>query len=227
MCIRDSFCIETIPKKLKLSDSNYFEVEKIPYKFNISPINELHKIDKSNENLRKLMSLRKTKDDFNQIYEVLVKASNEGDLSTIKYACDEKYSEISDGHDINMMLMAAWNNNLNLVLQLFNYGADVRSRSYTNRTILHYFCQKGNLEGVKFALNFIDINAKNIDNYTPLHDTIANSDKNQVEICEYLCSQPNIDKIIQNNKNKTPLQSAKSLNLQNIVDILLRNGFTE
>lgn len=50
---------------------------------------------------------------------------------------------------------------------------------------------------------------------------------NQADVCEYLSSQPNIDKNAKNYCGKTPLQFAKDFNKQNIIEILLKNGFTE
>ena len=215
------------PAKLQLSNLNSFMSTTYSNKFNISTTQGLHYIDHSDENKRKLLGLSKTKDNLNRIYDVLEKASQEEDYSTIKYAVDEKYTDICDDKKKNLVLIAAWKNNLSLVKQLFNCGANVRCRSYTERTILHYFCQYDNLEGVKFALNFINVNDQNSDGCTPLHDTIKYAAENQVAICEYLISQPNINKTVKNKDNETALQSAIKFAPQKIVDLLKRNGFKE
>ena len=174
--------------------------------------------------MRKFGGLRKTKDNFNHIYEIIEKASNEGDISAIKYSVDEKYSDVCNENGYNMICEAAWRNNLCLVKHLFNNGADMRSRNIAKQTILHSFSLRGNLAGVKFALKYIDINEKtNCDN-TPLDFAIF---FNQADVCEYLSSQPNIDKNAKNYCGKTPLQFAKDFNKQNIIEILLKNGFTE
>ncbi|EAY07993.1 hypothetical protein TVAG_333180 [Trichomonas vaginalis G3] len=214
---------EINPPKLKISNTNYFSRETILNKFEISNIEGHHKIDNSYENTRKLRNLRKTKDDFEQIYKILETASNEGDLSTIKFAVDEKYCDVCDQYGYNMILEAAWQNNLNLVKHLFNHGADIRSRTNDKWTVLHLFCCFGNLEGVKFALNYIDINDKNIDNETPFHAAII---YNHADICQFLISQPNIDKNAKSKDNETFLQYAIHHNKQNIVDILRKNGYT-
>ena len=216
-----------IHHKLQHSGVSYFALDAYPSKLKYSNIEELHHIDKSHENMRKLRSLRKSKDDFKQIYEALKNASDEGDLSTIKFAVDEKYTDVRDAENKNMILEAAWNNNLTLLKHLLICGADIKSRSHSNRTVLHYFCQMGNLEGIKYVLNYIDINVKNDKNYTPLNDAIENSIGNCEEICEYLSSQPNIDKSSKNSDNETPLQCAVRLGKQKIAEILQRNGFTE
>ncbi|EAY04942.1 hypothetical protein TVAG_039940 [Trichomonas vaginalis G3] len=213
-----------IPHKLQISNANYFSRESIPNPFKNSKIEEYHCLDHSDENMRKLMSLSKTKDNFGKIFKILEKASSEADIATIKLAIDEKYSDVQGKFNRNMILEAARKNNLNLVQHLFNHGADIRSRSSTKRTILHFFCQEGNLEAVKFALNFIDINDVNNGNETPLHDAIYN---NRANICEYLSSQTNINKNIKTNANETALQLTIRLKQQQCVDILRRNGFTE
>ncbi|EAY12288.1 hypothetical protein TVAG_160940 [Trichomonas vaginalis G3] len=190
-----------IPRKLEISHSFFIDVDRI----------------------QQLKNLEKTKDDYERIYEVLEQASSEDDILTIKIAVKEKYSDVRDYGGYNMILEAACRNNLSLVKNLFNNGADIRSRCDSKRTILHYFCMKGDLEGVKFALNFIDINDKGDDDFTPLHDAINYS---QEEICEYLCAQPNIEKNVKNNYDQTPLEFAVLLNKQHIVEILQRNEFT-
>ncbi|KAI5523911.1 spectrin binding [Trichomonas vaginalis G3] len=215
---------EAVPCKLQLSNVADYNLKTISNKFELSHIEEFHQVDKSDENVRILRSLNKTKDSFDQIYKVLKKASLEEDPTTIKFAVDEKYIDVRDEYEKNMILEAARQNNLCLVKYLFNQDVDIRSRSYTNRTILHYFCQEGNLEGVKFALNFIDINDKNNEDYTPLHDAI---NYNRIDICKFLISHPNIDKHAKNKNNETPLQYAISLGKQEIVEVLNRNGITE
>ncbi|EAY15767.1 ankyrin repeat protein, putative [Trichomonas vaginalis G3] len=123
-----------------------------------------------------------------------------------------------------MILEASRESNLCLVKHLFNYGADIRSKNNYNRTILHFFCYRGNLEWVKFALKFLDINAKDDAVMTPIHKAIH---YNNVDVCEYLSTQPNIDKCAKNSENETPLQFALRLNREPIVEILRRNGFIE
>ncbi|EAX95620.1 hypothetical protein TVAG_047180 [Trichomonas vaginalis G3] len=217
--------ISPIHNRLQLSNTIYMS-DKNSREVRISNIEEFHQIDISDENMRNLIGLSKTNENFDKIYSILEKASYEGDLSTIKFAVEEKYADVRN--DIkNIILEAAWHNNLHLVKQLFNYGADILSRSNSNRTILHYFSQQGNLEGVKFALNFFDINEKNDHNYTPLHDAIEFPKSDCIAVCEYLSSQPNIDKNARNKDNITPIQCAINHNQENIVEILRKNGFTE
>ncbi|EAY11148.1 hypothetical protein TVAG_498420 [Trichomonas vaginalis G3] len=214
-----------IPHKLSISDSNYFCRETVP-NFKISNAEEHHVIDHSYENLINLKSLRKTGDNFYQIYSVLSDASDasdEGDFSTIEFAVDEKYTEIKDSSfDINIIFVAAANNNLCLIKYLAAHGVDIRSSSNKQISILQQFCEKGNLEGVKFALKHIDINDRNCFGETPLFEAI---EYNHADICEFLCSQPNIDKYAKNNGNETALQYAIRLKREPIVEILRKNGF--
>lgn len=107
---------------------------------------------------------------------------------------------------------------------MFLNGADIRSKTNYNSTVLHWFCCRGNLEGIKFALNFIDINSRDSDNDTPLHFSIYEGCE---DICEFLCTQQKIDKNAKNNQNRNPLSFAIYKNRQNIVNILRRNGFPE
>ncbi|EAY11153.1 hypothetical protein TVAG_498470 [Trichomonas vaginalis G3] len=209
---------------LSISDANYFCRETVP-NFKISNVEEHHVTDHTSENLINLKSLRKTSDDFDEIYSVLENASNEGDFSTIKFAVDEKYSEITHSRsDINMILGSAIKNNICLTKFLFISGADIRSKVFFGEGILHIFCRNGNLEGVKFALKHIDINDRSSIGGTPLHLAINN---NHDEICEYLRSQSNIDKNAKNYINETALQYAIRLKREHIVEILRKNGFTE
>ncbi|EAY18711.1 hypothetical protein TVAG_063160 [Trichomonas vaginalis G3] len=127
---------EITAPKLQLSNINYFSRETTT-KFEISNIKE-HEINENTyENMRKFGGLRKTKDNFNHIYEIIEKASNEGDISAIKYSVDEKYSDVCNENGYNMICEAAWRNNLCLVKHLFNNGADMRSRNIAKQTIFH------------------------------------------------------------------------------------------
>ncbi|EAY20681.1 hypothetical protein TVAG_163770 [Trichomonas vaginalis G3] len=157
--VRIEFCSKNVIEDI----SNYAEANKLesissqifkrallqhsplPHKLELSSINELHWIDSPDENIRKLRSLTKAKDNFGKIYELLAKASNEGDLLTIKLAVDEKYSDVRGDCDYNMILEASYRNNLSLVKHLYINGADIRSKSTGNWTTLHCFCYKGNL----------------------------------------------------------------------------------
>ncbi|EAX90556.1 hypothetical protein TVAG_408110 [Trichomonas vaginalis G3] len=216
------FKVETLQNKLQLSNANEFCLDTFPNDLKISNVEEIRVNDNSYDNMRKLGSLRKEQQYYNQIYEVLEKASKEEDLLTIKFAVDEKYSNVRRNNERNMILEAAYKDNLCLVKDLFNQGADIRSRNIYNKTILHLFCEIGNLEGVKFALNYIDINDATFRNRTPLYFAI---DNNHADICEFLSSQPNINKNVKNKDNETPLQFAIRLQRENIIEILRRNGF--
>lgn len=193
-------------------------------KLEISSINEYHRNDLSNENIRKLMILSKTVENSHKIYYILEKASNEEDLSTIKFAVEKKYSDVYDTYGYNMILLAASKDNLGLVKQLFYYGADMKSKSKFNRTVLHWFCIKGNLEGVKFAHHFININAMDTWKYTPLHEAVYHEN---YYVCAYLCSKPTIDKYAKNDENKTPLAVAKDCKCRCIEVLLRGKGFPE
>ncbi|EAX90664.1 hypothetical protein TVAG_142080 [Trichomonas vaginalis G3] len=105
---------------------------------------------------------------------------------------------------------------------LYKFGANVKSTDNRNNTILHYFCGSGDLEGVKFALQFIDINDKAYNNFVPLH---AAAYKNRFNFCEYLCTLPELDK---NAKSQdvglTPLGYAIVRNHKETVNVLKKFG---
>ncbi|EAY15768.1 hypothetical protein TVAG_188190 [Trichomonas vaginalis G3] len=85
----NNFDANTNPQMLQHSNVNEFSTD---MKLNISHIEELHKIDNSNENMRKLISLRKVENDFEKIYEILNKASAEGDLLRLRSCMITAYS---------------------------------------------------------------------------------------------------------------------------------------
>ncbi|EAY20605.1 hypothetical protein TVAG_163010 [Trichomonas vaginalis G3] len=122
--VRVEFCSKNVIEEI----SNYAETNKLEsissqvfkcallqhspflHKLELSPINELHRNDISDDNIRNLRSLTISKENFSKIYELLAKASNEGDLFTIKLAVDEKYSDVRDSSGYNMILRAAERN---------------------------------------------------------------------------------------------------------------------
>ncbi|EAY10148.1 hypothetical protein TVAG_088630 [Trichomonas vaginalis G3] len=179
----------------------------------------------TNNNTIMLRSLRKAEQNHLKIYEILENAAAQGDEQTIKVSVDENYSEVRQPEfGYNMILQAAQKGNFNLVKLLCKHGADALVRGNFSSTILHNFCSCGCLEGVKYAIVFIDVN--DLDNYdnTPLHIAAI---WNKPEICEFLCKQPTIKKNAKNQGNKTPLGEAIKRYNNQAIDVLRKYGCTE
>lgn len=193
---------------------------RILHKLSLSVTNELHINDKTDQNTRELRSLRKSSDDFDKIYGVLEKAIKDDDFSTIQVAVDEKYTNVYKYG--SMIRNAMWSDNLPLVKSLIHFGEDLRNKFIFKGTILHGYCEIGNLDGVKYALNFIDINAKVENNFTPLFIAAIHGHD---EICKYLCSQKNIDINARDIFSYTALYYAR--NHQSTYNLLKSLGCTE
>ncbi|EAX94081.1 hypothetical protein TVAG_195430 [Trichomonas vaginalis G3] len=208
-----------------LSDILYALTKSVPTKYSNS--SSLYLYRRSN-----LQALRKLKTDngkdFYKIYDVFEKAANENDITTIKTGIEEKYHEVVfDGLNgfvcpgDNILLHAAHEGNTKLVQLLIENGANVQCKNDDNQTILHYFANIGNLEGVKLAVKYIDVNAKNILNETPLHCAVENC---HLEVIEYLCKYPGIDLNAKNKYGRTSLANATFTHQMQLVYLLKKYG---
>ncbi|EAX99829.1 hypothetical protein TVAG_088110 [Trichomonas vaginalis G3] len=129
-------------------------------------------------------------DNLNQIYHIMSAAAQERDNETIKYAIQNGYADVKGDIILsnteiisnaesnysflqsNVLIKAALEGELELVKSLEEKGANMGYRTSHGETFPHAFCINGNVEGVKFALNFIDVNDVNNSNETPLYCSI-------------------------------------------------------
>lgn len=179
-------------------------------------------------NIKELEKCQKSEFYFDEIYRILAKAASQNDEQTIKYAIDNKYTEVRDGYiksGADVALWSAMKGNMRLTNLLAKNGVNMTTRDQVNASILHLFCIKGNSEAIKFALKFIDKNDVDNNGWTPLHYAAY---YNNSEACRYLCSLPGIDLYAYNNSNRTPLAEASNSfrNCGETIEILRRSGGT-
>ncbi|EAX82593.1 ankyrin repeat protein, putative [Trichomonas vaginalis G3] len=140
---------------------------------------------------------------FTKVYRILENAAEENDTKTIIEYVKNNGWQITQKNGTNCILYAAYKGNLKLVRLLQENGADPCSKNDEDVTILHYFCHNGSIEGVEFALRFINVNAiTKTTKRTPLH--IA-AHGNYDQLCTFLCNQKGIKKDEKDSENLTPL----------------------
>ncbi|EAY21325.1 hypothetical protein TVAG_167000 [Trichomonas vaginalis G3] len=141
-------------------------------------------------------------DNLNRIYKILTVAAEESDNETIKYAINNGYTDVKG--DIyyefigtkwrllqsNALIKAAYEGDLQLVKCLQKNRVNMRYRTTDAESILHAFCLSGNAEGVKYALNFFNINDVTNCNETPLFAAVWSI---QLDVLKYLLDQSNVD----------------------------------
>ena len=179
-------------------DIKYFQSGKsIPEKQHDEPL----KTATSDENTRKLRELPLTEDNFYEIFKILTKASREDDQYTIKVAVDEKYCNVRTSKlDYDSLLFAALKGENKLARYLVKYGANPRTKSRNLDTILKLYTMRNDLEGVKFAIEFIDINSQDDLGNAALHYSVYN---NNYEITKFLISQPGANLFVSNKGKMT------------------------
>lgn len=169
-------------------------------------------------NLDELKACKKDSKFFDKIYGLLSKCSKETDTKCLKYAVNNGYVNIKDNHGMNVILKAADKGNFLLVKSLHEAGADIYARDKDGWSVLHQFCQSGCLDGVKYSLQYIDVNDTTNNRWTPLH-IIAYYGR--VQCAEYLCNLNNIKKNEYDDKKRTPLKLAQ-MNCEHVVAEILR-----
>lgn len=181
---------------------------------------DMKKLIQCDYEMNLLHQCRKTEEDFFKIYKILEYAAQEGDENTLKQSIEEGYCRVKNSFGDNIIISAADNGNLALVQALKHNGAKIRGTNNFNNTVLHKFCENGNLEGVKYALKYIDVNSKTTEDWTPLHFATAND---HADICELLLQQKDIEKNHENNRKETPLALAISRNNKKAIEVLKRD----
>ncbi|EAY06258.1 hypothetical protein TVAG_034370 [Trichomonas vaginalis G3] len=167
----------------------------------------------TNQNVKALKKMKKSSKDFDKIYDLISKCVTEKDKEAIKYAIEHEYHQVSkDGSDI--MIQAAGSNNFLLCKMLHECGADANSKDSGNWTVLHKFAEKGNIDAIRYFSVFVDVNATNRLNWTPLHYAAF---YDFPQIVEYLCSFPQIHVNETDNSGATPLRFAKSDQVKKIL----------
>lgn len=152
-------------------------------------------VDTSSESIKSLIAAGKDNnlENLNRIYKILSFAAQEGYNSTIEYAVKNDYinvkAEIFDKSmtntykltDSNILIKAAYEGDLTLVESLYKNNVDMKYTTRDGENILHAFSISNNIEGVKFALNFFDINSVNSGNETALFVALLYSRYNVVD----------------------------------------------
>ncbi|EAY16007.1 hypothetical protein TVAG_262570 [Trichomonas vaginalis G3] len=128
--------------------------------------------------------------EFQKLYDTIDEAARFEDKTTLKFAIDNRYHYLmgyEEHFGTTICTYAAKNNNLFLLKILHNLGVEDLDYSSVN-TILVEFCENGNLEGVKFAVEDCgeSTNSSNRQTGCPAHYYAAKH--GYYEICKYLCS---------------------------------------
>ncbi|CAH0549306.1 unnamed protein product [Brassicogethes aeneus] len=138
---------------------------------------------------------------------------------------------VSNGADINAqdingyspLMFAVYKNHTETVEFLINQGADVNLRgSKDNRTALHVAAATGNIEMSNVLVsNGADINAQDINGYSPLMFAV---DNNHPETAEFLINQ-GVDVNLRGSKdNRTALHVAAATGNVKMANVLVSNG---
>ena len=145
------------------------------------------------------------------IDELVCAACCNGHLPIVKYL----FSKGANPHG-NALQIASKFGYLNIVKYLVEMkNADVDNTGYNNSTPLHYACQEGHLEIVKYLYSRgANLEAKDGDGNTPLHKA-ASSD---IEIVKFLLLK-GANKHALNNEGKQPSEMAKTWSVQKILNL--------
>ena len=108
-------------------------------------------------------------------------------------------------------------------LQFIQENEVIWQQHFTTEFPLHEACKLGDLQKVKLLITIgININAKDTYDRTPLEIIIKWVRKPNLNIVEYLLTQPSIDINLQDNDGKTPLHWAGHIGHLNVVECLIK-----
>ncbi|EAY02689.1 ankyrin repeat protein, putative [Trichomonas vaginalis G3] len=216
-CISELFNIPF----LKEISSDITYIHKFDLRRATQKTKEPQKVPTTDANIKLLNSIDKLMDNFLIIYKVLVKAANEDDEYTIKYAVDEKYSDVRGNKlFIDQLFYAVFNKNHKLANLLIKYGASVTTRSKDNDSLLHLYALYDDVDGIRICLKYIDVNTQDGMGNTPLHYCIS---PGSVKALNFLLSQPGINPNIKNSVGSSPLSMAIKMEKDEITEILMDN----
>lgn len=177
--------------------------------------------EKETENSKKLKTIPKLSENFEKIYKLMSKAADENDESTIIESISNRYYEVKNKFGDSILLTAALKDNLKLIKLLHKNGADIKMEDNSGSNILHMFAASNNVEGVKFSLEFFDVNSRNGNQLTPLHFAAGNGSS---EVCEVLLNVKGIDKDPKDSDGVTPLGLAVSFGKEETIRILKQHN---
>ncbi|XP_055956208.1 uncharacterized protein LOC126816802 isoform X2 [Patella vulgata] len=158
---------------------------------------------------------------------ILHYACQYGSLDCVKYFID-KGLDIEGRNDENesplMLAISSTIQSLQKVKVLLDAGAKLDS----SLNILHYACQYGSLECVKYFINTkrLDIESRDENNRTPLFYCVLTKQikfKNKID----LLLSKNVDKMVRDTNNLSVLQFARQHARQPRLQYLIKNGFTD
>lgn len=183
---------------------------------------ELNKeVIENNPNIQALIALEKNQSNHMEIYQIFRKINKENDEFALVFAILEGYCDVCDEDRNNIMLEAAYRGDVGLVQKLYKHGINIHSRNKQGATVLHRFCVSGSIEGVKYALEFIDVNAVTNRMDTPLHWAAFG---NRAEVCKVLLNTPGIEKNFKNKWGNTPLRDALDKHAHDAMEVLSDAG---
>lgn len=178
-----------------------------------------------NTQIEELNKCRKDRKDFPKIYKILDSCVKDNNKDAVRHCIQGNYHEIRDENGNNMILWAAYNANLPLVKLLHECGADIRSRARDGYTVLHSFSHSNCVDGVKYSMQYIDVNdCDNIYKWTPLFDAAI---VGSIDVCEFLCQLSAVKKNQKNSDGITPLKMAMICRRNKTAEVLKKYGCTE
>ena len=174
-------------------------------------------------------------ENLNRIYKILSIAAEERDDETIKYAIRNGYTDVKGdilNHYVesdwillrsNALIKAASVGDLVLVKALERNGCNMRYRTFDGESFLHAFCLSDNVEGVKYALNFFDVNDVTRANETPFFCAVWAM---QLQVVLYLITRPDLNRPIRADQGTVvDVAYYRAKQLEHLSEVLGREGF--